>query len=43
MYNGSNNGVGAAIAGNNNCANANIGWVGYNNGNTNSNAFRCVR
>jgi hypothetical protein len=42
MYNGSNNGVGAAIFGNGGCNYANWNWLGNNNGNRNSNAFRCV-
>lgn len=43
MYNGSNNGVDAAIFGNGGCAYANWNWVGYNTSNENSNSFRCVR
>lgn len=42
MYNGSNNGVGAAVFGNGGCNYANWNWLGNNNGNRNSNAFRCV-
>ncbi|MEI6596828.1 MAG: hypothetical protein WCL13_01275 [bacterium] len=43
MYNGSNNGVESAIFGNSGCSYANWNWVGNNNGNENSNVFRCAR
>jgi hypothetical protein len=43
IYNGSNNGVASAIAGNSGCGYFNINWVGNNNGNENSNTFRCFR
>jgi len=43
MYDGSNRGVVSAVFGSGGCNYANWNWIGNNNGNENSNNFRCAR
>ena len=43
VTNGSNNGAGSVVAGKSSCASVNWNWVRKNDGNENSNVFRCVR